>query len=283
MTVRDHISLEAFQVITCPQCTAAYLGNPPSPIEMPVYYKTVMGDIMHHAPNPWVQRMRGWGLSLELRQLLQAIPKQSSIVDVGSGDGFAAFYLHQLGYATLGLDLYPLEQWSYPNIPYRQTDLHGGALKPSVLLSEGRSPTAVVMRHVLEHLHCPDQVFEAFVKAGIQWVYLVVPNFDSPGRKKWGEDWYYWDPPRHLIQFTRTSVCRLAERTGFHVKEIRLAGLDETFCSLYRRAWLQRNAENTLPWWAELCAPKGLLSGLGSAITAPFGKTVIQAILQRNP
>ena len=149
-------------------------------------------------------------------------------------------------------------------------------------------PDAIVMRHVLEHLHEPSKVLSLFHSAGVPWVLVVVPNVDSPMARWLGEYWWHWDPPRHLLFFNADSLDRLARRCGYRVAKQRTYGIDEIVSSVFRWALIRTGAVRTdrasagsTPLWLKLLHPKSPLAALSSAAMSPIANTVLWCLMER--
>lgn len=76
---------------------------------------------------------------------------------------------------------------------------------------------AVVMSHVLEHVHDPVGLLaecKRVLKAGGSLV-SITPNAQGWGHARFGAHWYGLDPPRHLLLYSRSTLARLALNCGF--------------------------------------------------------------------
>ena len=142
--------------------------------------------------------------------------KPGRLLDVGCGMGdFAA------GMATLGWDAHGIDfDEGAIAVADRQPGLKattGGLLEQRY---KSESFDAITMSNVIEHLPNPRETLaECFriLRPGGRAV-VITPNFQSYGHKLFGRDWRGLEPPRHLNLFTRHSLKRLAEDTGFSGK-----------------------------------------------------------------
>jgi len=76
---------------------------------------------------------------------------------------------------------------------------------------------AVVMNHVLEHVHDPVRLLvecKRVLKAGGSLV-SITPNAQGWGHSRFGACWYGLDPPRHLLLYSRSTLAQLALKCGF--------------------------------------------------------------------
>jgi SAM-dependent methyltransferase len=76
---------------------------------------------------------------------------------------------------------------------------------------------AIVMNHVLEHVHNPLRLLNSCIRllrVGGTLV-AVTPNAESDGHRRFGASWYHLDPPRHLHLFSQKTLRDIANRAGF--------------------------------------------------------------------
>lgn len=280
--LRDHYGDETFDCVRCTECEFRYLNPAPPPARLEHYYAANdSGACMRRPPSGLFRALQRIAFAQETRPLRRRLQGHARILDLGAGDGALVKFFEDRGYTAGAADFYPPADWLYPEIPYRNLDLHGGSLTAANLRSIlGSAPDAVTLRHVLEHLHEPRKVLQAVHEAGTEWIYIVVPNCDSPFARAFGESWYYWDPPRHLHFFNRATLSALCARSGYTVEQQGYAGIDEIVTSAHRKALLSPTlpARRTL---IGLTRPKGIVAGLSSAFSAPWGRAVCWCLARR--
>ena len=287
-TVRDPWSWEDFRVHRCTSCTGMFLADPPPPERIAAYYSNLFGELMHGEPNWLFRRLRGIALARDVAGLLRRLRPRARILELGAGDGALCRYLADRGFRVEARDLFDPNTWRSPGIPYRKANLNGGFLEADDLVCGKEMPDAVVMRHVLEHLHEPSKVLSLFHWAAIPYVLVVVPNVDSPFARWFGGYWAWWDPPRHLLFFNAESLDRLAHRCGYRVADQRTYGIDEIVGSAFRWALIRTGAvrlgqarAGVEPLWLKLLHPKSPLAGLSSAAMSPIANTVLWCLMER--
>lgn len=77
---------------------------------------------------------------------------------------------------------------------------------------------AIVLHHVIEHLHKPLETLRrcfAALKTG-GTIAIATPNFNSFGHQLFSSDWFALQPPTHLAIFTPHSLREALRSTGFH-------------------------------------------------------------------
>ena len=282
--LRDHLSHEAFDLHECVGCGHWYLKDPPPPERMAGYYRNYAGEVMRGRPSGFFLALQRWRLTRDLAELRAMLRPGARVLDFGTGDGALCECLVHLGYQAKGLDYYPASDWPLTQIPYESVDLNRHALpEPIFRFPDGRLPDAVVIRHVLEHLHAPKNVLKTLNGLGIPHVLVVVPNVGSRLRRLCGTNWAYWDPPRHLSHFSFSALEALAGQAGYKVTVKRTYGIDEVFFSLFRLGLLRRpGPASAIPPWVRWCNPKGFLAAVSSSIAAAFGNTVCLCLLEQD-
>lgn len=277
IALRDHMSPETFSATLCGACGTRYLVDPPPPDRIGEYYDTDAGAAMHQRPGRVFRALRDRRLGSDLAPLLARLQPGEAVADVGTGDGSVADLLRRRGVPVLAMDVYPPEQWGLPEIPFRTIDLAGQLPAGDAwALPDGRRPAGAVLRHVLEHVHRPVDLLRTMREAGVRHVLVIVPNVEARLVRRFGTDWYYWDPPRHLTFFSADTLRLAAQNAGFDVGFLRTYGLDELATSAHRRALIRRGPDSRL---ALALRPTGPIAGAASILQAPIGDTVLHAVL----
>ncbi len=134
------------------------------------------------------------------------------LLEVGCGHGAMLSNMQELGWYAEGVDFDPN---AIKIAKSRGLNVQLGALKDQYYPSS--SFDAVVMSHVIEHLHDPrDLLLECYriLKVGGRLI-IVTPNAASWGHRLYGKDWRGLEPPRHLHIFNRLTLLKVAEQAGF--------------------------------------------------------------------
>jgi hypothetical protein len=265
-TSRDHLSLEVFNLSRCEKCLSIFVSDPPKDLEP--YYQNISGNTMRSSPGSLIKFARNYLFKLELRSLNPYLRNDSRILDLGSGDGSLSRFLSKR-FFTLSCDMYDPKHWKL-STPYLQ------------LRSDGKLPTKselmgtdiVIMRHVLEHVKDPKVIMSDLYSAGFKNLVVVVPNYDTFWQRFFKDDWYYWDPPRHLTHFTLQGIESLGKQTGWTIRNVQKHGIDEVIVSWYRRIY------QTKPRNSSKYRPGGILSALSSVLMYFLGNGVFVVILE---
>lgn len=140
------------------------------------------------------------------------------LLEVGCGSGDALAFLDALGWKTMGIEVDPT---AAEVARERGLDVRVGDIISHRF--DGESFDAIVMNHVIEHLHAPLAVLtecKRVLRPGGHLV-LVTPNTSSWLHRVFGRSWMPLDPPRHLYLFSSQSLTRLVSEVGFEVNECR--------------------------------------------------------------
>ncbi len=138
--------------------------------------------------------------------------EQGRLLDVGCGNGQTLARMADLGWHAEGLDTDP--------IAVRVARAKGLEVREGTLQSQqfaSGSFDAVLMSHVIEHVHDPLSLMKEchrVLKAGGQLV-VVTRNIRSWGHRVYRSNWRGLEPPRHLQIFARSSLSAISTLAGF--------------------------------------------------------------------
>ena len=137
---------------------------------------------------------------------------EQRLLDVGCGNGEFLLRMRQLGWGVSGVETDPV---SAGVGQAAGLDVHVGEVPDGDL--PGAPFDAVTLSHVIEHVADPIALLERCRRlmrpGGVIWV--LTPNLDAPGARRYASDWVSWDAPRHLVIFTRAALIRALAEAGF--------------------------------------------------------------------
>jgi 2-polyprenyl-3-methyl-5-hydroxy-6-metoxy-1,4-benzoquinol methylase len=135
------------------------------------------------------------------------------LLDVGCGSATLLGLLKRRGFRPLGVDF----SAEAARVAETENGVHVvvGSLEQASF--PGESFDIVTLFHVMEHVANPRRVLTEVSRIlrpnGV--VILQVPNIDSWQFKAFGAKWYGLDIPRHVIDYSRESMLRLLNDSGF--------------------------------------------------------------------
>jgi len=145
---------------------------------------------------------------------LKHLPRETRgrMLDLGCGSGELLGRMRALGWRAEGIDVDP----AAVAVARRR-----GFKAKIGSLHEQKFPAAsfdaVVMSHVIEHVHHPLELLKEvrrILKPGRRLV-IATPNARSLGHRMLGSRWPFLDPPRHLQVFTPRALKSLVLAAGF--------------------------------------------------------------------
>jgi len=128
----------------------------------------------------------------------------------GGGDLLSSFSAH--GWEAEGLDVDPK---AIENGKRKGLNVRLGKIED--LRYPANHFDAIVMVHVIEHIHDPRRLFEEcrrILKPGGQ-LSFVTPNCGSFLHRVFGRAWFPLEPPRHLHIFSVDAITKLLREAGF--------------------------------------------------------------------
>jgi SAM-dependent methyltransferase len=164
-----------------------------------------------------LQRVQGWRAlnKAPLAAIRRLSPGRALDVGCGRGDLGARLIAH--GWQVTGIDPSPT---ACTAARARGLDARVGTLDDVEL--EPRSFDVATLQHSLEHVPEPVEdlrlVHTALRDGGM--LIIIVPNFGSWQRKRFGSRWFHLDLPRHRVHFTAAALEHAFQRTGFEAVEL---------------------------------------------------------------
>ena len=187
-----------------PAPTQAFIQSLYSQIKDPLYEEEAEG--------------RGKNFKRILSRLDSIHPERGTLFDVGAATGILLNLARQRGWQTAGIEP---SAWAVKVAKEKYgIDLYEGDFESAQL--QENCYEAVTLIDFIEHISHP---LEALAKAYTVLspggtVCLVTPDIQSWAAKIAGNGWWHFRPG-HLAYFTKASIVRLLERSGFTVLKIK--------------------------------------------------------------
>lgn len=140
------------------------------------------------------------------------------LLEVGFGSGQALEELVRLGWQAEGIDF---DEVAVAEARKRGLNVHSGTLQ------EHHYPDnhfdAIVMSHVIEHIHDPLTLLQECYRVLAQGgkIVLMTPNNQSRTHAVFKESCFALDPPRHLKYFNVKALSELTRQAGFRSLKVR--------------------------------------------------------------
>jgi SAM-dependent methyltransferase len=204
--------------------------------------------------------------------------QKGSALDVGCGRGALLGELKRLGWNAVGTD------WNAANAQSVSERLGVPVLGGENALEQlsAESFQAASLLHVLEHENQPVELLRKVhrVLANGGRLLIGVPNGGSLSRAVFGRFWLGYDMPRHRWVFTRRSLQRCLESSGFRVERVTgrlsdewldILGSSQLYCRA--RGWTSRVAAAALAAAAAVPLTVASFLGFGSVAYVYARKT----------
>ena len=234
---------EEFEYIECANCGCLFIKEIPS--DMSKYYDINYAPHVHKSNliskikekiyalyisnNKLIKLIQGDNVTITTKfwnslSSENIINKNSSILDVGCGDGKFLTILKKGGFKDLsGIDLFIDESNMQKGIKIFQSSLEN--------FNPGRKYDLIIsnqafehMDHQLENLKC----FENLIKDnGI--IVIRIPVKTPPFWNKYGVNWYQLDAPRHFFLHTIESFKILCNKTNLVIENIIFDSFEDAF------------------------------------------------------
>lgn len=207
-----------FNLVQCPFCDLVYVSNPPSRVELEKLYSFDSG-YKARLQDEQAEFKRDFSLASKHYSLIEKHKIQGRILDIGCTAGFFLKVAKESGWETYGVeiskDAAELARKRY-GLEVLTGTLDEASFKPNFF-------DVVTIWDVIEHVENPMQtmsIINTILKDdGI--VAISTPNIDGLFPRlsyKISDIINYWphpEPPYHLFQFSKKTMYKLLEQTGF--------------------------------------------------------------------
>ncbi len=254
-----------FTIETCRHCGFLFTNPRPKQEEISKYYHSE-AYISHTVKKQSLMDRIYFGVQkIMLARKINLLKKHTKpnfrkLLDYGCGTGAFLNQASLSSFVTVG---YEPEHYARKIAQNKGLDVAGK--KEKVLGNNTQTYHVISLWHVLEHLHeYPSILNDFYTKLNPGGILLIaVPIANSADAQHYKNHWAAWDLPRHLYHFTRESLVKGCNQTGFKLIENKGMPFDSYYIS-----WLsEQNKKNPV-------APlNAFLLGTWSNANAMIGQT----------
>lgn len=242
-----HPTREKFAFSRCADCGYVFIDPPVDPALLKNYYTE------HYYP---YRGAPAWGkyaalvekddAKLDAKRVASAVrdgglASGKTILDIGCGrPTFLKACVEKTNCRAIGVD-FSSEGWSDGS--FDDLTLMTGEIDD---LPDDVQPDVVTMWHYLEHDYDPASTLRKLASRAHAATRIIaeVPDYDSQGRRKYGEFWAGWHTPRHVSLFSENNLRMLFERNGWRVVRSERSGTLDP----YVLDWMSRMERRGIDW-----------------------------------
>lgn len=252
-------SKDEFSISQCNSCKLVYLNPRPAESEFErIYPSSYHAFEFSEKEFGFVYKVRR---KLEANRLLswcKGLPDDARILDVGCGDGFHLDVLQEFGKKTWKLEGVDVDERAVSIGLKNGLKIHHGTLETVDLPK--KSYDLVILIQTVEHVAEPTTLLEqiySLMRPGGRLV-IVTDNTDSLdftifNKRHWGG--YHF--PRHWYLFNKSTMARLAEKTGFELEKLTTQVSPVNWTYSVRNKLVDRNSPD---WLVNLFSLKSTLA-----------------------
>ena len=242
---RQNVSM---QIVRCDECGLVY-SNPSFKEEyLPLIYPEDLFDKENLAQNlDSIFRLDNRKFNKLLRLVRRFVEPGKVLLDLGSRYGVCPYIAEKrYGYRAYGMEFNPalveVGRVRFPNL------LQGTTADLPCIAEENQLDrlNAVTMDDLLEHLMdpCRDLKTIARYQEPGDHLFLRQMDFDSIGRKLYGQKWYYFQPAAHITYLTEATLEPMLKRSGYEIEHVQrcpsLLNYAITSFFITPKRWLRR-------------------------------------------
>lgn len=219
-----------FSVVKCVDCGLVYVNPRPSVEDIHIFYPkeflSYQFEVNNSVDTSIRERVVSFIVQSSAKQRVQSIKKlldihkDMNVLDVGCGKGgFLLELQKEVGCQVTGID------FDKNSVDFCREklglDVHCGGVDRLDSMTEKYD--LVTMWHFFEHEYDPLTALKRINRRLDVGKYLLieVPNADSLENRLFGQHSFLYDVPRHLYDFSPTTITKYLEKTGFKLEGMR--------------------------------------------------------------
>jgi 2-polyprenyl-3-methyl-5-hydroxy-6-metoxy-1,4-benzoquinol methylase len=244
LLVKDYfLTQEEFTIVECSSCGFKFVNPRPDSESIGRYYESPEYVSHSSSGGGFLTNIYTRVRKLTHKKKYNLVNKYSdpgNILDIGCASGEL-------------LNLFKINNWKSfgiePNEKARNfaIETFGLNIKPEAEIKNlpDQFFDVIMMWHVLEHVHLLHdriQDLNRLLKPG-GTIFIAVPNCDSYDAKYYGKFWAAFDVPRHLYNFTPSTIKILFEKNGFKIEKILPMKFDSYYVSLLSEKYKNKKSK----------------------------------------
>jgi 2-polyprenyl-3-methyl-5-hydroxy-6-metoxy-1,4-benzoquinol methylase len=204
-----------FSYRKCSVCGSVFAAPQPDDISLAEAYSNSYGN--YRTEPSLIERLATPLTNPEVRRFMRHADRRGNLIELGAGNGRFLERLRRCGWAG------PLQGIEFDARVAATTTVRTGFYVRSGNLDHETLPEqsydVIVMRHVIEHLRQPaatlEMVFRTLRPGGL--LFIGTPDAGALCARVFGQHWWGYEVPRHLVIFSRTALNFVLNRVGFRV------------------------------------------------------------------
>lgn len=210
----------AYYLCKCKKCHTVFTGPTPTAETLQraydkCYWNTTDLKEAKQGINRWVANFNAWRLKQVIRPLLNILPPDATVLEVGCGAGQLSQILLHHGIRV------EVTEYSPEMLDLVTTRLTiKGYLGDLTEIEFNRRYDAVIFNNVLEHVSSPLENLQraaSLLNPG-GFVFIEVPNINSLQFAFFKHRWFPLEIPFHLTHFEPATLDNLARQTGLTLR-----------------------------------------------------------------
>jgi 2-polyprenyl-3-methyl-5-hydroxy-6-metoxy-1,4-benzoquinol methylase len=234
------ISQESFALSLCKTCTLLFTNPRPTQEQITRFYES--DNYISHVGNSTgfralVYRLVRKYTLYQKHQLIKNFTAKKSLLDYGSGTGSFLNYMLARGYAISGIEPHANARANTPStiVPFVKEKLSSAttSVKHDIITAW----------HVFEHVHELHSTIKGLRKALTDngYMFVALPNHESPDAKYYKQYWAGYDVPRHLYHFDKQAFTHLVADSKLKVIKILPMHFDAYYVSMLSEQYQQHS------------------------------------------
>ena len=239
-TAKDYTSTgESFSIVKCVGCGFVFTNPRPDQISIGRYYQSKKYISHSGGSQSLLDRAYIFARRITVRWKLRIISKYRSkgnALDYGCGTGEFLMKLQSNRWVVTGVE---------PSVEAREKafNLLQIPIYPTLENIHNSKFDIITLWHVLEHVHDLEKILTSLHSLlnddGI--IFIAVPNHESQDATEYKAYWAGYDVPRHLWHFSKNTMKRLLDISGFCLLETLPMKLDAYYVSLLSEGYKNPN------------------------------------------